>query len=407
MKQFLKLAWRNLWRNRRRTVITLASVFMAVVLAILIRSLQLGTYGNMIGITLRFSTGYVQIHAKGYWDDKSINNSFDAESSLDSMLRQNNNVSLAIPRLESFALASSGPHTKGVAVSGIDPAKEDAMNNLAGKITAGAYFDQGTDQGILVGDALAKYLQLSLGDTLVLLGQGYHGASAAGAFHIRGIFHFPVEQINNALVYMALPDAQAFLGAPDKLSSVSLMLHQPADMDRTRSTLQKALGAEWEVMPWQTMNKSLVQEIEADNSGGIIMLGILYLVVAFGVFGTILMMAMERKKEFAVMVAIGLRRSKLSIIVLLETLLIGLLGVLVGSLAIYPLLWYLNRFPIRLTGTAAETYHQMGIEPIVPASLDPNILMHQSITVLLIALVSVVYPIWSIHRFPVAETLKQ
>ena len=133
MQQSIKLAWRNLWRNRRRTLITLASVLMAVVLAITIRSFQKGVYGNMIGNAVRFSTGYIQVHAKGYWDDQSINNSFEPGTSLENALKKENNISLAVPRLESFALASSGPHTKGVEVIGIDPGKENSMNNVAEK----------------------------------------------------------------------------------------------------------------------------------------------------------------------------------------------------------------------------------------------------------------------------------
>ncbi len=193
MQQYFKLAWRNLWRNRRRTLITLASVLMAVVLAIGIRSFQKGVYGNMIGNAVRFSTGYIQVHAKGYWEDQSINNSFEPGSELKTALNKDQNISLTVPRLESFALASSGPHTKGVEVIGIDPAKEEAMNNLKGKIIAGKYFRENVSgQGILIGDGMAHYLQLNLGDTLVLLGQGYHGSTAAGQYRDTRDFSFSV-----------------------------------------------------------------------------------------------------------------------------------------------------------------------------------------------------------------------
>jgi ABC-type lipoprotein release transport system permease subunit len=407
MKQFMTLAWRNLWRNRRRTMITLASVLMAVVLAIAIRSLQKGAYGNMISNAVRFSTGYIQVHAKGYWADQSINNSFTYDSSLSYFFEQENNISLAIPRLESFALASSGPHTKGVGVIGINPVLEDKMNGFAGKIKAGQYFKNIDQQGILIGDGLAKYLQLHVGDTLVLLGQGYHGSTAAGQFAIRGIFHYPVTELNNTVVFLTLPDARSFFGAPGQLTSISLMLQQPGKIDGTKNILQNKLDNTYEVMEWPAMNKTLVQEIQGDNAGGIIMLGILYIVVAFGVFGTILMMTMERKKEFAAMVAVGMRRFKLTMIVLLETIFIGLMGILSGSVLILPVLIYFHLHPVLLTGAAAEAYQQFGIEPLMPASLDPSIFWYQGITVLVIAIFSAFYPLWYINRFPIAETLKQ
>jgi len=407
MKQFVILAWRNLWRNRRRTFITLASVLMAVVLAIAIRSLQKGVYGNMISNAVRFSTGYLQVHANGYWDDQSINNCFTYDSSFSGIISGEKNISLFVPRLESFALSSSGPHTKGVGVIGIDPEKEDRMNGLAQKITEGRYFGPGSGQGVLVGDGLASYLELRLGDTLILLSQGYHGATAAGQYRIQGIFHYPLEQMNNTMVFLTLPDAQQLFGIPGGLTSVSIMLHNPGALNSTKHYLQKQLDSTYEVMDWSVMNKTLLQEIQGDNAGGIIMLGILYVVVAFGVFGTILMMTLERKKEFASMIAVGMHRLKLTGMILLETVFIGILGILSGCIIIFPILVYFHRHPVLLTGSAAETYQQFGIEPILPASLEPAIFLHQGITVLGIALLSAVYPLWYINRFPLAETLKQ
>lgn len=155
------------------------------------------------------------------------------------------------------------------------------------------------------------------------------------------------------------------------------------------------------------MNKTLVQEIKGDNAGGIIMLAILYIVVAFGVFGTILMMTMERRKEFAVMIAIGMHRAKLTMIIIFETIFIGLLGIASGSVLILPVIYYLNGHPIRITGKAAQGYQQFGIEPLLPTALDPSIFLNQGVTVLVIAMVSVIYPLWYINRFPVTETLKQ
>ena len=259
----------------------------------------------------------------------------------------------------------------------------------------------------MIGDGLAKYLQLKLGDTLVLLGQGYHGTTAAGQYPIQGIFHFPLEQLNNALVYLYLPDAQTLFGSPGRLTSISLMVRQPDEINSTTQFLKRSLDSTYEVMQWPAMNKALVQEIQGDNAGGIIMLGILYMVVAFGVFGTILMMTMERKKEFAVMIAIGMHRLRLTVIIIFETVLIGILGILSGSLLIFPVLAYLHRHPILLTGATAQTYQQFGIEPIMPASIDPYIFLYQGLTVLGIAVVSVVYPLWYINRFRIAETLKQ
>jgi len=387
-------------------MITLASVFMAVILAIAIRSFQKGVYGNMISNSVRFSTGYIQLHSKGYWDDKSINNSFVPDSSLMRGIKNNANVSLTVPRIESYALASSGPHTKGVEVIGIDPTAEDEMNHLSEKMKSGKYLKL-NEQGILIGDGLAKYLQLGRGDTLVLLGQGFHGMTAAGKYEIQGIFHFPIDQINNTVVYLSLPESQKLFAAEGRITSLSMMLKKPDQLDKTMKSLKASIDSTMEVMEWQKMNKSLVQEIQGDNAGGIIMLAILYLVVALGVFGTILMMTIERKKEFAVMIAIGMKRIKLMAIVFLETLFIGCLGIIGGSFIILPVVYYFHNNPIKLSGAAAAAYQQFGIEAALPTAMNASIFINQGITVLCIALVSAFYPLWYVGRLPLLENLKQ
>ncbi|MBS1656392.1 MAG: FtsX-like permease family protein, partial [Bacteroidetes bacterium] len=240
-----------------------------------------------------------------------------------------------------------------------------------------------------------------------LLGQGYHGSTAAGQFPIQGIFHYPLDQLNNSMVFLSLPDAQMFFGSNNRLTSISFMLQDPKNVSSTKSFIAKNIDSTYEVMEWPVMNKTLVQEIQGDNAGGIIMLGILYLVVAFGVFGTILMMTMERKKEFAAMIAVGMHRFKLTFMVIFETIFIGLMGIISGSIIILPVLIYFHQHPLALTGAAADTYQQFGIEPVMPASLEPSIFLYQGITVLGIAIISAFYPLWYINRFPVAETLKQ
>ena len=178
----LKLAWLNIWRNKHRTIITTTSIFFAVLLAILVRSLTDGIYENMIRNVVSYSSGYVQIHQKGYWDEQSIDNTFEEDEQLYQELLKNTNVTHLMPRLQTFALASYADKTKGVLILGIDPAKEKAVNKLHEKITAGEYIETIDDNAVVLGDGLASQLRLKVNDTLVLLGQGYHASSAAGKF---------------------------------------------------------------------------------------------------------------------------------------------------------------------------------------------------------------------------------
>lgn len=402
----LKIAWRNLWRNKRRSLITMASVFFAVILALLMRSMQLGTYDNMVKNAVSFYTGYIQIHEKGYWEDKTINNTFSLNKKLEDTIKAEPNVTIIAPRLESFALASSGNLTKGSAVIGTNPEKENDFTKLAKKLIKGDYLVTG-DRDILVAEGLADYLKATIGDTLVLLGQGYHGITASGAYRIKGIIKFPTPEMNKQTVYMSLAESQYFFGAYNRITSLALMIKELDKMKQTVTDIKNSLGEEYEVMDWEEMMPDLVQEIEADNVGGLVMLGILYLIIFFGILGTIMMMTMERRKEFAVMIAVGMRKGKLILIILYETLIIGFLGVIAGSIIGLPIMIYMHSHPMHLVGEAAKALEQFNAEPIVPFALEAGIFLNQGYIVIIMAILAFLFPLIVISRFNVIEGMRQ
>ncbi|MEL6844707.1 MAG: ABC transporter permease, partial [Bacteroidota bacterium] len=174
----LKLAWRNLWRNKRRTLITASAVFLAAFLSIAMTSVQEGMHQQMIQNIVGYYSGYVQIHQNGYWEEQSIDNSFSEAQSVQKVVNDHPFVERSVPRLESFALAISGEISRPAMVVGVDPVEEDAFTKLQAKIVEGDYFSAGAADAI-IGKGLAEKLEISLGDTIILLGQGYHGATAA------------------------------------------------------------------------------------------------------------------------------------------------------------------------------------------------------------------------------------
>ncbi|MCB0752676.1 MAG: ABC transporter permease, partial [Ignavibacteriae bacterium] len=384
---------------------TMFSIFLAVFLSLFTRSMQVGSYSNMISNAVKLSTGYIQIHALGYWEKKSINETFEDSPRLDSLLKNNNRISFVLPRLESFALASSGKHTKGAIVIGTNPQIENKLNKYSEKIIKGKYLFE-NDEAILVSEKLAEYLNVDVGDSLVLLGQGYHGITAAAKYQIKGIINFPIPQLNNQLVIMPLKLSQYFYAADNRLTSISLMLNDPESLDETINDLNNELKNKYEIMAWQEMNKEMVQAIESDNVGGIIMLAILYIVIGFGVFGTVMMMTMERRKEFAIMISVGMQKYKLLQLVALETFLIGMVSILIGIILSYPFLIYLHNNPIPLTGELAASMELFGAEPILPFSIKSGIFINQTLSVILISVLAVIYPLSVILKFNVLKAMR-
>ncbi len=184
------------------------------------------------------------------------------------------------------------------------------------------------------------------------------------------------------------------------------MIDKPMDLNKVKLKVDKLFDNKFEVMTWEEMTPELVQSIEVDNAGGIIMLAILYIVIGFGIFGTIMMMTAERTKEFGILIAVGMKKSKVIFVTTIETIFISLIGVFAGIIASYPLLLYFYYNPIRLTGAAAEAMLAFGLEPIMPFSIAPGIFIAQFWTVLLIAVLSAWYPFRYVQKLKAVEAIR-
>lgn len=407
MKEVLQFAWRNIWRNKRRTLITLSSVFFAVFLAIVMRGFHLGMWHSLLENVLHSYTGYLQIHRSGYHNGKTLDFTFRYTDSLQQAIGQNPNVRAAIPRLETFALASYGEKTKGVMVAGIQPAAENTFTRLNRRLVDGRLLNP-ADSGALVSQRLARFLGLNVGDTLVLLGQGYHSMSAAGLFPVRGILRLPSPEWDNKMVYLSLPMAQYFLSADSLLTTLVVDLRCTHRLETTSAKLMQSLkNGNYEVLTWKQSLEELYQQYEIDNISGIIIIGLLYLIIGFGIFGTVQMMTSERRHEFAVMIAVGMKPRRIIGLVSLEMFFISLLGLLAGMAASLPVVYGFSIHPIKVTGELTESFAQYGMEPFMGTLWQAKYILNQGLVIFGITLVAIAYPLLSLYNFKLARALKE
>lgn len=402
----IKLTWRNLWRNSRRTLITMASITFALMLAILMQSFQKGIFDNLVNNVVSYYQGYIQIHKQGYHNEQVLDNSFTPETASLYRLQQNPHIKALVPRLETFVLASIGNITKGCLVVGTDPEKENALTGLKKKIIQGSYFNNDTEPVTVLSEGLAKRLNIGVNDTLILLGQGYQGTMAAGKFKVKGIVHFGSPDLNEGLLFLTLPVAQSFLNAENLLSTISLAIDKPGNMLSIQKDVKTVMGKEYEVMNWEEQMPEISNHIKADTFSFYIFNGILYLIIAFGIFGTIIMMTTERRFEFGMFIAIGMKKLQLALMLLGETLLITLVGIAMGILLSLPLVLYLNKQPIRVSGNLAETYERFGFEALFPTAVHLPIFIIQSLIVLLIAILIGLYPVWYVSKIDPVTYMK-
>jgi ABC-type lipoprotein release transport system permease subunit len=291
-------------------------------------------------------------------------------------------------------------------VCGTDPEPEDQLTKLRSKLIKGHYFSA-TGHSAMLAEALAEQLQLTVNDTLVLLGQGYQGSMAAGKYVVTGILRFGSPQLNESMVYMPLSTAQYFMGAEGRATSLALAIDDVENLESIQKDLTHSVGSSYEVMTWKEMMPDIENHIRADSAGFYIWTGILYLIIAFGIFSTLLMMTTERKYEFGMLVAIGMKKIRLGMMLLAEALLITLMGTLTGILMGVPLVWYFMYKPIRFKGQVARAYEQFGFEPIFPAVFEANIFITQSLIVFILAFIIGLYPIWSVSRIDPVKAMKK
>jgi ABC-type lipoprotein release transport system permease subunit len=401
----LIIAYRNLWRNRRRTLITVSSIFFGVFLAVIMSSMQEGSYENMINNVVKFYSGYIQIHEENYWENKTLYNSFEASDELYKSLKAIDEISLITPRLESFALASSEDITQPVMVLGIDPEKEVKLTGISKWIQEGSYLTDSED-GILLASDLAKHLKSKVNDTIALLSQGYYGSTVAEKFIVTGILNFPSPEMNKSFIYMDINKARQFYYDENLSTSLVIMVDNYYEVNPVLKKIRSQLDPPYTAMSWDEMSPEMVQMIQSDRAGGIIMKAILYIIIAFGILGTVMMMIAERRREMGVMVAIGMQKHALAGIVFYETMMIGVIGVISGIMVSIPIIIYFLHNPIPLTGDAARAMSVMGIEPVLVFSAMPSIFINQMITILAITLIISVYPFIKVKRMNVIKAIR-
>ncbi len=359
----------------------------------------------MIDSSVRTYTGYVQVHGKDYWEKKSLEESMVLDENKIKKINNIEGVTQTVKRFETFSLLAHEKVTKVAQVIGIDPDSENKLTSLKDKLVKGNYLNN-ESKGILLAEGLAKLMNAEVGDTIVIYGQGFHGVTAAELVPVYGIVKFTLPEQNKSFSYLSIPYAQWIFSAQDRITSLSIMINNQKNLEEINDKIKNLFSDKYEVMTWRELTPDLVQAIQIDNAQGIIMLGILYLVIAFGVFGTVMMMTAERIKEFGILISVGMKKSRLFLVTSLETIFISLIGVAAGAIISLPIILYLVKNPIPLTGEYAEAILAWGIEPVLPFAIYPGMFFAQIWTVLAIALLSGLYPLNFIRKLKPVEAVR-
>ncbi|MDT8281357.1 MAG: FtsX-like permease family protein [Gammaproteobacteria bacterium] len=340
----LRMAWRNLWRNKRRTWLTVGAMIFSNLLLVFLISLQFGSYRMMIDNTLRSYTGHMQVQHKAYNDDAKLRNSIAGIIPLANEIRKQLGTDRVAARGVAFAMTSSEQRSYGLQIIGVEPEFETKVSTLPGLINRGHYFTGINAKEIIIGTVLARNLRVDIGDELTLLGSGRDGSFAADVVIVTGIFTSGVADIDRSMAQVPLGYFQSLFnmaGAGHNIVINAKDLTQVADLEQKVSHLI-AMRKDLVVLDWDVLQPGLKQAIQADMTSAWFMYAVLIVLVAFSVLNTQLMSVLERTREFGTMMALGVRPVRLGSLVITETFVMSSLGLVIGAALGAALAYYLS-----------------------------------------------------------------
>ena len=405
----VKMAWRNIWRNPRRTILTIAAIAFACMLLVFMLSFQFGSYETMINFAVKNHTGHLQVQARGYMDKRSIRLVVPDPAAVGRVLDKTQGVAAYTFRANAFSLVSSNKRTCGVMVIGIDPVMEARVTTLKKIIRQGSYLSEDDADQALVGKLLARNLQVGLGDELVLLGQGRDGTIAATVVKVKGIYSLGEDEFDRSSIQITLKnfqDVYSMRGAVHEVVVFGKSTQDVPEIKRAVAANIKSIDKKHKlvVVDWMELMPGLLQGIQMDLVSGLIFWFILIVVVAFSILNTFLMAILERTREFGVLMAIGTTPRRLTRLLLIESTAITILGIGIGIIVGCLITWYFQVHGVVISGTS-ELLSQYGM----PERLYPRLSLLSAFigpaAVLVITFITALYPALKVRRLRPVEAM--
>ncbi|MEE8389154.1 MAG: FtsX-like permease family protein [Acidiferrobacterales bacterium] len=409
MRIVIQLAWRNLWRNRRRTWLTAGAIAFSTILLVVWVPMQFGAYEIMVDASLRVFPGHAQVQRPGYQDKPKIRNAIDNAEALAQSLRRSNQYTGVAVRGQSFALLSSGTRSYGAQVIGVEPEHEGNISSIPGLIKQGRYLSRIDGQEIVLGSALARNLNVKLGGEVTVLGGGKDGSVAAAILPVVGFFESGSNDLDRLIAEIPLHTFQSIFNMGKSAHAIAVVGKSVEKQPQLIAALNNALSSynDVVVLGWEELVPGLKEGIEVDKATGAIFRGILVAVVVFSILNTFLMSIVERTREFGLMLALGSRHFQIAQLVMLESALLTMLGLIVGTVIGAALVYWLSvvGFTYPALEELAQKYNLVGMSRIYPQLNAYNFLLGP-ITILVATNLAAWIPILRIRKLEPVEAMR-
>jgi ABC-type lipoprotein release transport system permease subunit len=403
---YLILAWRNIWRNRRRTAVILAAVITGVWSMVFLGALMRGIAVGMINNGIANLTGHIQIHHKGFRNDPAIENSMFDLQAIEKALTENLPPgSQWTRRVRVNAVANNARHSSGVTLVGIEPLAEAQISFIGTAVYRGDYLDQADSNGILIGQALLDKFETKIGRKLVLMSQDMELQIASRAFRIMGVFRAEMESTEKQFVFASRSAVQKMLKLGHGISEIAILLPDGHRNQDVHEKLRAALPADrFEVHHWRDLLPFQTAYLRILDGFMWFWFLVVFVAMGFGIVNTTLMAVFERMREFGLMKALGMKPWWILREVLVESFLLLACGMIVGNLLGFLSIYALSGSGIDLSALAAGAEYAGMSRIIYPAVALKDVLVANS-TVLFLGLLVSLYPAIKASRFTPVEAL--
>ncbi|MDP2236285.1 MAG: hypothetical protein Q8J88_07620 [Bacteroidales bacterium] len=390
-----KIAWRNLSRNSRRSLLTIVATFMTVFLSTTLESLHVGLWDNIVENEVRFLSGHLAIQKQGFQRHRSVEFIIEDPSEIYLLLDTMSEIEKYNSRLEFTLLAAWEDKSRPCMLSGIEP--NQTFKNVHFK---------NDEKGVWIGKNLSQYLGVQTGDSLILLGQSMYGTNSSMMQQIIEVSQNPIPAFDRQLIIAPIDMARNFLDSEKAVSSIFLTIHNANELETIKNKILEVLPAEeFEVLSWKEMLSGRSPVFKLRSFGMMIFKGILYFILGFTLLTTFHMIVHERTHEFGLLTALGMKRKVVILIQGLEILYSSIIGIFLGSLISLSFMLIFNRYPIRITGDLAEAMIKFDNEPIIRLSHNIEILLNNIITAVIIISVVSIFPLARIMRLNITKAL--
>jgi len=407
MALFLRIAWRNVARNQRRTFITLAAIASGLAAIIVFFGLSNGFHDQWITNSVRVYTGHIVVFAENYRDERNLNRAISDIDDLTARLEVLPGVQAVTPRIHINGLVSTARNSSVAVIRAVDPMRETQINGLRERIIVGSYFEEDAHRQILLGYKMAERLNAGPGEKIVLMVQAADGSIGAELFRLQGIFRLGAVDLDGSLAIIGLADGQNLAAMDNKVTEAVLILDSPAEVATTAGILATELaGSPYEILQWDELMPQAKEMIALSNVFTYILLVIILIVVSLGILNTMLMSIMERTREFGIMRALGTRPAQIVRLVLLEAVCLGILGAVLGVLLGIAINGFLGAGGIDLSRWSGAMDLISSLKPVIYPTIHPGRIAIAALAAFMTTLLAAIYPAARAARLSPADAIR-